>query len=157
MKSTLGFSSFPFVQNAFSTLSLSLCVFRSETSLLQPRQAHGSCFCFHLLVCLLIGNYSPLAFTVIIDIYVLMPFCWLFRIVFSSFLFLSSFSLFPCDLMTVFCIMFELLSLFCEYICYSLFLICGYVRFFKKYFFIFGFIRSLLWHAGFFPVVALGL
>ena len=46
---TLGFSSFPFVQNAFSTLSLSLCVFRSETSLLQTQQAHGPCFCFHLV------------------------------------------------------------------------------------------------------------
>ena len=46
---TLGFSSFPFVQNAFSTLSLSLCIFRSETSLLQTQQACGSCFCFHLV------------------------------------------------------------------------------------------------------------
>ena len=34
------------------------------------------------LVCLLIGNYSPLTFKVITDICVLMSFCWLFRIVF---------------------------------------------------------------------------
>ena len=63
-------------------------------------------------LCLLMGTFSPFTFNVIIDRYVLIA---ILLIVFGLFLlllvFLSSFSLFPCDLMTIVSAMFEFLSL----------------------------------------------
>ena len=66
---------------------------------------------------LLIGALSRFIFKVIIDMYVLTAILC-FLVVFVTFWFLSScFVLFPCDLMTIFNVMFGSLSLFvCVYL-----------------------------------------
>lgn len=73
-----------------------------------------SCLCIYSsIVCLLIRTSSLLKFKEIIERYILLLFFYLLLLCFcSSFLFIS-FSVFPCDLMTSFSVMFGFISLFC--------------------------------------------
>ena len=75
----------------------------------------GSCFCIHSAsLCLLVGEFNPFTFKVIIDMYVLIALLLivldLFLLIFSGPLSLGLFSslLFSCGLMTIFSVVFEL-------------------------------------------------
>ena len=64
-------------------------------------------------LCLLVGSFSPFTFNIIIDRYVLIVILLTVFWLFCSYFFLSSFTLFPCDLMTIFIVMLGFFSLFC--------------------------------------------
>ena len=81
-------------------------------------------FVFSQLLCLLIGPFSLFMFNIITDRYVLIGI--VFIVFLNNFcnLFLS-FALFLCDLMTIFSVIFEFLSVFHVCINYTL-LVCCY-------------------------------
>ena len=121
------FFSFPFTWNVFfHSLTFSLCVSLDPKQVSYRHHIYGSCFCIHsATLCLLIGAFSLFTFKVIIDRYVLIA-SLLFWGFCSSVLFLSSsFVLFPCYLMTIFSVIFGILSVFCVCV-YCRFLVYGY-------------------------------
>ena len=69
-------------------------------------------------LCLLTGAFNPLMFKVIIDNYELTAILLIFFKIFCSFflLFFSSFTLFPCNLMTVLSVIFEFYFLLCVHL-----------------------------------------
>jgi len=62
---------------------------------------------------ILAAAFSPFTFNIIIDRYVLIVILLTVFWLFCSYFFLSSFTLFPCDLMTIFIVMLGFFSLFC--------------------------------------------
>ena len=98
----------------------SVCVSRSEVSLLETAYI-WVLFVYHLAtLCLFVGAFNPFTFKVIINMYILVNchfvncFGFVFAGLFSP---LSSFVLFSCDLMTVLSVMFQFLFSFpCVYL-----------------------------------------
>ena len=108
----------------FSIPSLSVCVSLDLRCVSCRRHIYWSCFCIHsATLCLFIGAFSPFTFKVILHVYTLIAILLISKR--RWFMFLSSFVLFSCGLMTVFSVMFGFLFLFCLCIYYR-FLVCVY-------------------------------
>ena len=121
------FISFPLTWNIFfHSLIVSLLVSLDLKWVSYRQHMYGSCFCIHsATLCLLIEVFSSFTFKIIVDRHVLIAILLFWGCFCSSFLFLSSSVLFPCYLMTIFSIMFGVLS-FCCVGMYHKFLVCGY-------------------------------
>ena len=115
-----GYLWFPFAWNTFlHSLTFSLCVSLNLKCIFCRQHIYGSCFYILLAtLCLLIGTFIPF-FKVIIDRYVLLTFLKIVWGLFLQFLFVPFFflSLFPCDLMTIFTVLFGFLS---GFVCVSI-------------------------------------